>query len=92
MRDSRFRSWGAGDTYTVYPGPRSSIRFERFTEGLQNCEKIRILREELAAKGAKSKLEKLNNVVSMFTPEGIESTQKSADEMIHELNLLLNTL
>ena len=92
LRDSRFRSWGAGDTYTVYPGPRSSIRFERFTEGLQNCEKIRILREELAAKGAKSKLEKLNNVVSMFTPEGIESTQKSADEMIHELNLLLNSL
>ncbi|MBR2497449.1 MAG: DUF4091 domain-containing protein, partial [Parabacteroides sp.] len=54
LRDSRFRSWGAGDTYTVYPGPRSSIRFERFTEGLQNCEKIRILREELAAKGAES--------------------------------------
>ena len=91
LRDSRFRSWGAGDTYTVYPGPRSSIRFERFTEGLQNCEKIRILREELAAKGAKSKLDKLNKVVSMFTPEGVESTQKSADEMINELNALLNS-
>lgn len=91
LRDSRFRSWGAGDTYTVYPGPRSSIRFERFTEGLQNCEKIRILREELAAKGAESKLDKLNKVVSMFTPEGVESTQKSADEMINELNALLNS-
>ena len=33
-----------------------------------------------------------NKVVSMFTPEGVESTQKSADEMIHELNILLNAL
>lgn len=26
LRDSRFRTWAAGDTYSVYPGPRSSIR------------------------------------------------------------------
>ena len=29
LHDSRFRSWAAGDTYSIYPGPRSSIRFER---------------------------------------------------------------
>ena len=88
LRDSRFRTWAAGDTYSIYPGPRSSIRFERLVEGIQDCEKIRILRSEL--KG--SKLEKLNKAVAMFTPEGLSETQKSATEMVNELNKLLNEL
>lgn len=29
----------------IYPGPRSSIRFERLREGIQDYEKIRILRQ-----------------------------------------------
>ncbi len=92
LRDSRFRSWAAGDTYSIYPGPRSSIRFERLVEGIQNCEKIRILREEFITKGAKTKLKRLNETVALFTPEGVSKSQKSADEMIHELNKLLNSL
>ena len=48
--------------------------FERLVEGLQDAEKIRILREEL--KGGK--LDKLNKTVAMFTPEGLAETQKSA--------------
>ncbi len=88
LRDSRFRTWAAGDTYNIYPGPRSSIRFERLVEGIQDCEKIRILRKEL--KGGK--LDKLNKAVSMFTPEGLSETQKSAAEMVNELNKLLNSL
>ena len=46
LRDSRFRTWPAGDLYQIYPGPRTSIRFEKFIEGIQDFEKIRILREE----------------------------------------------
>lgn len=92
LRDSRFRTWAAGDTYSIYPGPRSSIRFERLVEGIQDCEKIRILREELAAKGAKGKLNKLNKAVAKFTPEGLSETQQSAAEMVNELNKLLNSL
>lgn len=46
LQDSRFRSWAAGDTYLVYPGPRSSIRFERLIEGIQAYEKMRILKAE----------------------------------------------
>ena len=91
LRDSRFRTWAAGDTYSIYPGPRSSIRFERLVEGIQDCEKIRILREELAAKGAKGKLNKLNKAVAKFTPEGLSETQQSAAEMVNELNKLLNS-
>lgn len=32
--DSRFTAWPAGDTYQVYPGPMSSIRFEKLIEGI----------------------------------------------------------
>lgn len=46
--DSRFITWPSGDTYFVYPGSRSSIRFERLIEGIQDYEKIRILKEELS--------------------------------------------
>ncbi len=46
--DSRFIKWPSGDTYMVYPGTRSSIRFERLIEGIQDYEKIRILKEELS--------------------------------------------
>ena len=92
LRDSRFRTWAAGDTYSIYPGPRSSIRFERLVEGIQDCEKIRILREELAAKGATSKLEKLNKAVAKFTPEGLSATQQSATELVNEMNKVLDSL
>ena len=48
IRDSRFRTWSAGDTYIVYPEGRSSIRFERVVEGIQDFEKMRILRADPA--------------------------------------------
>ncbi len=59
--DSRFRSFPAGDCFMVYPGG-SSIRMERLVEGIQDFEKIQILRKE--AKG--SKLNKLNAVIEEF--------------------------
>lgn len=93
LRDSRFRTWAAGDTYSIYPGPRSSIRFERLVEGLQDCEKIYVLREELEAKGATGKLKKLNTKLSEFTPEGwIKVNKKSPALMVKEMNALLNEM
>lgn len=46
-QDSRYpaRSWASGDCYLIYPGG-SSIRFERLIEGIQDYEKIRILKEK----------------------------------------------
>ena len=61
MVESRFGNFPAGDCFLVYPGG-SSIRMERLTEGIQDFEKIRILRSELKGK----KLEKLNEVVNKF--------------------------
>ena len=47
LLDSRFHTWAASDTYMIYPGGRTSVRFERLVDGIQSCEKVRILREEL---------------------------------------------
>ncbi|RYF96081.1 MAG: DUF4091 domain-containing protein, partial [Chitinophagaceae bacterium] len=58
--DSRFRTWPAGDTYQVYPGALSSIRFEKMIEGVQDYEKIRILRSAFSASGEKTKLAALD--------------------------------
>lgn len=59
LTDSRFRTWPAGDTYMVYPEARSSIRFERLKEGIQDVEKIRILRKELGESNTPEAFEKL---------------------------------
>lgn len=90
LRDSRFRTWAAGDCYIVYPGARSSIRMERLIEGIQDWEKIRILRKEFTKKGATGKLNRLNRMVERFTPEGL--TQQSTAEMVNEGRKLLNSL
>lgn len=90
LRDSRFRTWAAGDCYIVYPGARSSIRMERLVEGIQDWEKIRLLREEFTAKGATGKLNRLNRMVERFTPEGL--TQQSTTLMVQEGRQLLNSL
>jgi hypothetical protein len=50
--DTSFGRWPAGDTFLIYPGPRSSIRFERLREGIEEYEKVRLLRAHLAAQGA----------------------------------------
>lgn len=44
--DSRYGTWSSGDTYLVYPYARPSVRFERMIDGIENAEKIRILRNE----------------------------------------------
>ncbi len=44
--DSRYGNWSSGDTYLVYPYGRPSVRFERMIDGIENAEKIKILRNE----------------------------------------------
>ena len=42
--DSRFGTWPSGDTYFTYPECRSSLRFEKLIDGIENAEKVRRLR------------------------------------------------
>lgn len=88
VTDSRFRTWPAGDTYIVYPEGRSSIRFERLKEGIQDMEKVRILRSELASDSIK--LAQLNSTIEQFntiTPEGSVATLlNNAKAFVNELS------
>ena len=88
LRDSRFRTWAGGDCYLVYPGVRSSIRMERLIEGIQDYEKIRLLREEFTAKKANGKLKQLNSIVSPFTSDRI--TSDNAAQMVNAARRALN--
>lgn len=49
FRSTDFTSWPSGDCFLVYPGDRSSVRFERLRDGIEDFEKIRLLREWAAA-------------------------------------------
>ncbi len=90
LRDSRFRSWPAGDTYIVYPGAMSSIRFERLLEGIQDAEKIRILRAEFTASGAEAAMEKLGSLEAMLRAFDVGERPDDTEELLRRgKNLLL---
>ena len=88
LRDSRFRTWAGGDCYLVYPGARSSMRFERLIEGIQDYEKIRLLREEFTAKKSTGKLKQLDRIVSQFAADRI--TPDNAAQMVNTARKALN--
>ena len=67
LHDTRFRQWPAGDTYMVYPYGRSSVRFEKLIEGIQACEKLRILREEFILSSDSINLSKLEELMNRFS-------------------------
>jgi hypothetical protein len=73
LTDTRYRTWPAGDCYQIYPGPRSSIRFEKLTEGIQDFEKIRILKEQFEKEGNQVNLKKLNELLSTFNTKNLET-------------------
>jgi len=57
-RDARHTIWPAGDTFLVYPGANSSIRFEKLREGIVDYEKITFLRD-LASRSADRRIQRL---------------------------------
>ena len=89
LQDSRFRSWPAGDTYIVYPDNRSSIRFETLREGIQDAEKISILRDEFTKANKSSELETLNTMVAKFNitekPDSLEELLSSGKNTLNQL-------
>ena len=88
LQDSRFTAWPAGDTYQVYPGPLSSIRFEKLVEGIQDFEKIRILKEEYKQKGDKATQEEMKRILAGFEIKNLKT--KTAEEMVLKAKELLN--
>ena len=88
LTDSRFRAWPAGDTYQVYPGPRTSIRFEKLIEGIQDFEKIRILRESFIQKNDTASLQKLDALLKTFDIQKLKTVP--AKDMVSEAKRILN--
>lgn len=88
MQDSRFGSWSSGDTYFVYPGG-SSIRFERLVEGIQDYEKIRLLKALFTKNKDTSKLRRLNAVINEFSIESLQT--QSAAAMLLKAKKVLNS-
>lgn len=87
LLDSRFTKFPAGDTYLIYPGPRSSVRFEKMIEGIQDFEKIDILRTQFIREGKKNKLEELNGILDLIKKENLANTP--ADEIIDRVKTLM---
>lgn len=90
LRDSRFRSWGGGDCYLVYPAGRSSIRMERLIEGIQGYEKIRLLREKYTRENNTYKLRMIDHLLKDFEIEKLASVP--AAEMVNKVREGVNKL
>ena len=72
------KKWPSGDCFLIYPGPRSSIRFERLREGIQDYEKIQILRKIAARKNDNPKviqaIKDLDKALSMIDFKNAQKT------------------
>ena len=76
-----FVHWPSGDCFLVYPGNLSSVRFERLRDGIENYEKINILRD-LAAESTEA-AEIVRNMdeqlTALFTVERSKGNEHAAD-------------
>lgn len=90
MKDSRFRAFGGGDCYLVYPDGRSSIRMERLIEGIQAFEKVRILKEKYTSENNTYKLKMIDNLLKDF--EIGKLATEPAEGMVNGARTVLNKL
>ena len=72
----------------IYPQGWSSMRWERFVQGIQDYEKVLMLRQEFAGKPAK--LKKLEEAISQFTHERLWGG--NVEPLVNNAKLILNTL
>lgn len=85
LHDTRYRLFGSGDTFCIYPGPRSSVRFEHYIKGVQLAEKVRILLIEY--QGAKR--QKLSDALNAF--KAVPHSAEEIKQLVDNLELLVNT-
>lgn len=88
LSDLRFVTWPAGDCSIAYPGGRSSVHLAKLVEGIQDYEKIHILKSEWEKSGDEASLDRLSAVLEGFTLENIlkEGARKSVDAAKSFLN------
>ncbi|MCR5131323.1 MAG: DUF4091 domain-containing protein [Prevotella sp.] len=81
LTDSRFKLFAPGDTYLIYPGPCSSVRWERFIEGVQLAEKVLLLRKDYERHNNQSALQSLNEALAAFKSTDPGSTEEIASKV-----------
>ena len=90
MEDTRFKLFAPGDTYFFYPGDRPSLRHERLLEGIQQYEKITILRKEWKAAGESGKLSELEAALEAMAG-GPDSYAAGVAYQVNLLEAILNS-
>ena len=89
LRDSRFTAWAAGDCYILYPGGRTSTRFERLIEGIQAYEKMRILRAETDKRGrSKNYGKQIDKILEPFNEFNL--LEVPAEKVVNKAKAALN--
>ena len=76
--DTRFKLFSSGDTYFFYPGPRSSVHFERLVEGVQQFEKLNVLKKTM---GKDRKFQKLMKDLKNADPSKASELVKLIGEL-----------
>ena len=90
LLDSRFHTWAAGDTYLIYPGGRTSVRFERLVDGIQAYEKVRILRNEFEQNADWEAEKQLNEALAAFQEQTLP--QHPSAEVVQKGHEVLESL
>ena len=94
VRDARHLLWPAGDSYMIYPGGESSIRFEKMREGIVDFEKIKILKAKAAVSTnaeVKNLLQELNRHLQLFTAEK-EFLEANLKQQVQKGEMIVNQL
>ena len=90
LENTDYGAWPTGDAWLVYPGNRSSIRFERLREGIQDFEKLRILRAALTEAGDSQSINAIDKMLSRFNtvpaPEKVIEDVNAAKELLNQLS------
>lgn len=89
LQDSRFKLFPPGDTYLIYPGPRSSVRWERYIEGVEQVEKIYQLRQAYREQGNDKALLRLEQALRPFA-SGELNYQDTSARLINRLEAVVN--
>ena len=94
VRDARHLLWPAGDSYMIYPGGETSIRFEKMREGIVDYEKIRILKAKAAVSTnaeVRNLLQELNRHLQLFTAEK-EFLEANLKQHLQKGEMIVNQL
>ncbi len=76
-----FGTWPTGDTFLVYPGNLSSLRFEKLRDGIEEFEKVLILRARAAKTPQyRQAVERMDKELSaLFTVQKSNANQHESD-------------